>query len=314
MPEQINLVVNKDSKDLLSVGDAFLREYNFAVAQKCFEAFEPSDINDRRDVLARTLLLEGWQHKDRTQLSYSVDVLLSLSGLIKKYGLRGQLFVGGFGLISMNRTLGFLTDPRLLMLSEKYSHLLPISAWHWNLETVVWAISHALHLPGDFVELGVFKGHTSRIMADYFDFSAIPKKWYLYDTFDGIPDDQIDTDHWRTANQVYKGTFSFEEVSNTFSDCENMTVIKGRVPDILKDVCPSQISFLHVDMNNVEAEIEALKFLYDDRIVPGGVIIFDDYGWAVAEAQHIAANQWADSKGLKILELPSGQGLLMKPV
>lgn len=313
MPKQVNFLFNTESSDLLRLGDTFLAEYNYAAAQQCFEACDPRDISDRRDLLARTSLLEGWKHKDPLQLALNVDVLFSLSGLIKKYGLQGQLFVGAYGMASFNRTLGFLSDSRLQMLSEKYSHLLPISAWQWNLEIIVWAIKHALHLPGDFVELGVFKGHTTRIMADYFDFSMIQKQWFLYDTFDGIPEDQIDSDHWRSANEVYKGTFSFEDVANTFSSFENISVIKGRVPDILEQVCPSQISFLHIDMNNATAETEALKFLYEDRIVPGGAIIFDDYGWKVAEAQHVAANHWASDKGLKILELPTGQGLLVKP-
>jgi hypothetical protein len=312
---QISAVFNTDGKELMLVGDAFLAAHDYGAALNCYKACTPNIIQDQMDLLARTSLLEGWQDKSTLQLAVNADVLLALSAILKRYRYDGvgQVFVGASGIASYGRTAGFLKDARLRELSEKYSHLMPLPGWQWNLETVVWAIRHALQLPGDFAELGVFKGHTSITMADYFDFSVIPKRWYLYDTFDGIPDDQIDSDSWKVANQVYKGTYSFEQVSDTFSSFENISVIKGRVPDILEETCPSQISFLHVDLNNASAEREALEFLYDDHIVPGGVIIFDDYGWTVSEAQYIALNQWADGKGLKILELPTGQGLLMKP-
>lgn len=313
MSKKIHIGIDSEKNDLLYIGDSYLARYDFQNALNCYKNCSAADPLVQKDLLARTSLLEGWQNKSISLLKRDTDILLSVSKILQDHPLAGQLFVGAVGIVSYGRTVGLLKDERLRMVSEKHSHLSPIHGWQWNLETVVWAIKHALHLPGDFVELGTFKGHTARVMVDYFDFAVIPKKWYLYDTFDGIPDDQIDSDHWRQANRIYKGTFSFEEVSDAFSSFENVSVVKGRVPEILKEVCPEQISFLHVDLNNATAERQALDFLYDGYLVPGGVIIFDDYGFSVAEAQQVAADEWADTKGLKILELPTGQGLLLKP-
>ena len=313
MSKMINVGIDTEKNDLLYIGDSYLARYDYQNALICYKNCSAADPLVQKDLLARTSLLEGWQNKSQIALKRDTDILLSLSKILKDFPRRGQLFVGASGIASFGRTVGLLKDERLRMVSEKHSHLSPIAGWQWNLETVVWAIKHALHLPGDFVELGTFKGHTAMVMVEYFDFAVIPKKWYLYDTFDGIPDDRVDSDYWRKAHAVYKGTYSFEEVSDAFSSFENVSVVKGRVPEILKEVCPEQISFLHVDLNNATAERQALDFLYDGYLVPGGVIIFDDYGFSVAEAQQIAADDWADTKGLKILELPTGQGLLLKP-
>jgi hypothetical protein len=43
------------------------------------------------------------------------------------------------------------------------------------------------------------------------------------------------------------------------------------------------------------------------------VVVFDDYGWFTAREQFDAENAWMRERGLEILELPTGQGLFVKP-
>jgi len=246
----------------------------------------------------------GLARAPNTRTLTMLDVLQKLEG-------REKIFVGE-GLATWQKSLPFMDDPRFMALVEKHADLLPLPNWHWNLNTFLWAVHQARDLAGDFVELGVFKGHTTIFAAEYVGFETWPRRWCLYDTFDGIPDDQVD-EGWAEVNAAtYHGQFSYEEVRDRFSAFPNIEVIKGRVPEILHEVCPEQIALLHVDLNNMSAEIAALDLLYD-RITPGGVIIFDDYGWAVSRLQFEAENAWFAERGLKILPLPTGQGLFVKP-
>jgi hypothetical protein len=41
-------------------------------------------------------------------------------------------------------------------------------------------------------------------------------------------------------------------------------------------------------------------------------MLLDDYGWQINIDQRIAFNQFAHERGLTVLALPTGQGLLMK--
>jgi len=196
-------------------------------------------------------------------------------------------------------------------LAAKHAHLLPITNWHWNLQTVLWAVRQAKDVPGDFVELGVFKGHTTLFAAEYLGFETWPQRWLLYDTFEGIPEDQLDGD-WKSRNEgTYKGTYSFEEVRERFAGFPNIEVVQGRVPEILEETAPDRIAFLHVDLNNSTAEIQALDVLFD-RLSPGGVIVFDDFAWKTARAQYEAESRWFAARGLQVLALPTGQGLFVK--
>jgi hypothetical protein len=83
------------------------------------------------------------------------------------------------------------------------------------------------------------------------------------------------------------------------------------VPDVLKTVAPDKISFLHLDLNNAQAELGALEVLFD-RVSPGGMIVLDDYGWIAYRAQKLAEDPWFQARDYNVLELPTGQGLLIK--
>ncbi len=96
-----------------------------------------------------------------------------------------------------------------------------------------------------------------------------------------------------------------------FGAWPNVLVTRGKIPDVLAEVAPRSVAFLHVDMNNADAERGALEVLFD-RITPGGMIVFDDYGWNGYAKQELAADEFMGERGLAVLELPTGQGLVVK--
>jgi hypothetical protein len=104
----------------------------------------------------------------------------------------------------------------------------------------------------------------------------------------------------------------YQEVKETFKDF-NVEIIKGTVPDTLEKVTSKKIAYLSVDMNCVQPEYDTLNFFWD-RMVPGGMIILDDYGYANStNDQRAIHDKFAKEKGVQILSLPTCQGLIIKP-
>jgi len=224
----------------------------------------------------------------------------------------GGAYVGE-GLLTWWKAQPFQDDDRFIQIADRHAGLLPARNWHWNLQTALWAARRSLGAPGDFVELGVFKGHTTMFLAEYLAFQDQPRQWLLYDTFAGIPEDQQDPG-WAASNRsTYVGTFSYAEVRDRFAAFPNIEVIQGRVPEIFATrPPPGAIAFMHVDLNNAAAEVAALDALFA-QVSPGGAILFDDYAWSVSAAQHRAEKAWFAARGEEILALPTGQGLYIKP-
>jgi O-methyltransferase len=154
----------------------------------------------------------------------------------------------------------------------------------------------------------VYKGFCSAFLADYLNFSAIAKSYYLYDTFAGIPEG-FDTEATGHPSLAEPGLY--ESVRDRFALYPNVHVVRGVVPETLHEIGPEKIAFLHLDMNSSKSEIAALEVLFD-RVSPGGIIVFDDYGWSAYRAQQIVEDKFVQDRGYRILELPTGQGLLFK--
>ncbi|SFL51298.1 TylF/MycF/NovP-related O-methyltransferase [Shimia aestuarii] len=227
--------------------------------------------------------------------------------------LCGPMFAGD-NLIGLQRAAGFREDKRFLDALRRNAESNQDLSIAWRIHTLVWAARRALHLPGDFVECGVWKGFSSSVIADYLAFETVDKQLYLYDTFSGIPS-ELNSEN--RSNEIYEKETGndpdalYKHVIRRFSRYPNVRVVRGIVPDTFKTECPDQISLLLIDMNSAASEIAALDALFD-KVVSGGLIIFDDYGWTGYAAQRHAENAFMEARQHSILEIPTGQGLVIK--
>ncbi len=212
-------------------------------------------------------------------------------------------------LIAIERCVGFVDDPRFKAALKKCATTAQERSLVWRLHTQAWAAGHCLDIPGDFVECGVYKGFCSDFVINYLDFADRRKTFFLYDTFAGIPEAH------RADSPVRPGGYQeaglYEAALARFAPYANVRVVKGVVPDVFADVCPEAVAYLHLDMNSASAEIGALEVLFD-RVQPGGMIVLDDYGWQWYRAQKEAEDKFFGAHGHGVLELPTGQGLVVK--
>jgi len=103
----------------------------------------------------------------------------------------------------------------------------------------------------------------------------------------------------------------YEDVVDRCTDQHWVSVIDGSVPDSFQQGFPEQIAFAIIDMNHPAQESGALLMVLP-KLSNGGFMVFDDYGWCGYSAQKRALEPIAAEHGCTILELPTGQGLLLK--
>ena len=184
----------------------------------------------------------------------------------------------------------------------------------WRIHVLCWAAKHASHLEGDFVDCGVHTGIFARSVMHFIDFQKTNKKYYLLDTFSGLSEKYSSPEELKRNKKMDydKRGDIYNKVKETFKNF-NVKIIKGTVPETLEQVESQKICYLSLDMNCVKPEQDALNFFWD-RMVSGGIIILDDYGYANStNDQKRAHDDFAKSKGVMVLTLPTCQGIILKP-
>lgn len=168
--------------------------------------------------------------------------------------------------------------------------------------------SQALRLNGDFWECGVYKGGTAKLLAALIDQENVgyPVKLHLFDTFEGMPD----TDLQRDLHQ--RGDFSdtsLESVRKRVGGGEIVGFHKGLIPDTFNGMEVSRISFAHIDVDIYQSVMDCCAFIYP-RLIPGGFIVFDDYGQPSCPGARQAVDAFFEDKPEQPLVLPTGQAVI----
>jgi len=191
--------------------------------------------------------------------------------------------------------------------------------WHWRVHVGLWAARTAARREGDFIEFGTNRGFLASAIMEDLDWNTSGRRFLLLDTFAGL-DERFVTDEERSlgvldrnASEIERGfyTFDVDEVRRNFSQWPAAEIIAGAVPLTLDQVTGDRFAFVHIDMNCSPPEVAALRFIWP-KLVPGAVVLLDDYAYAGYESQKRGMDALAAELGFAVLSLPTGQGLVIR--
>lgn len=130
------------------------------------------------------------------------------------------------------------------------------------------------NISGSLAEFGVYKGDTAHILNALFP----EKTLYLFDTFAGFDDRDIQTEHLGSFSCAQRGDFadtSEIHVLNRLSHPENAVIKKGYFPESL-DRLEDTFSLVSLDADLYTPVLAGLEYFYP-RLNSGGMIILHDY-------------------------------------
>lgn len=162
-------------------------------------------------------------------------------------------------------------------------------------------------VPGDLVECGTYRGATARLIAEMA--ASADRHLHLFDSFEGLstPDEQ-DGDWWTSHDLRAAESTVREVVAGTGA---SFTTYRGWIPERFPDVAHRRFAFVHIDVDLYLPTRDALDFFYP-RLVEGGVILLDDHGFLTCPGATRAAEEWAARTGEVIIDVPTGQGFVVK--
>jgi O-methyltransferase len=176
---------------------------------------------------------------------------------------------------------------------------------------IVTYLQMVLKLDGDVCEFGVAQGATSALLAN--ELRSTEKTLWLFDSFKGLgkpsENDQLINDIFNLGSiDKYEGTMAsrVEEVElrlNAISfPPSQVKIIAGFIEDTIQYAkLPEKVCFAYVDFDFYTPISTALRFL-NERLVVGGVIVVDDYGFFSSGAK-TAVDEFLKDYGYKYVTI-----------
>jgi hypothetical protein len=203
----------------------------------------------------------------------------------------------------------FATDPRFERAYQRAARTADSDFnIRWRVHTLLWAAQVASKADGAFVECGAGRGFMASAICEYLDWDTRP--FYLFDSFKPTTPGSCGIQSADGPVNRFYAT-SAEAVADNFRDWTGVQLVVGTIPATLTHRQIDRVAFLHVDLNHAVAE-EAVVRHFWPRVVVGGIMVFDDYGFQGFEVQREAADRLASEFDFSILTSPTGQGIVVK--
>jgi O-methyltransferase len=192
--------------------------------------------------------------------------------------------------------------PRLLNKGPEYEVVLPYATYSpWNLDEAfktaylqvkdatlvdryrcfeLWRlVEQAAKLEGGaLIEIGVWRGGTAALIATQARNLGLRDKVYACDTFSGVvkagaeDPDYVGGEHADTSRRVVEELF-YETLK-----LNNIEILAGVFPEETgAKVENLKFRFCHIDVDVYQSAKDVAEWIWE-RLVPGGMIVYDDYG------------------------------------
>ena len=181
-----------------------------------------------------------------------------------------------YGMINLHRYEPWLTDEKFLQVYNKIKDYTLVDIYRcYELFDIVKRLEN---IEGDIIEIGVWRGGTSAIMATALHSVNSEKNIFLCDTFSGVVKaSEFDIryrggEHSDTSLQLVKDLLSSLQL-------KNFSLLQGIFPEETGSAVEDKtFSLCHIDVDVYQSAVDIIDWIYP-KLSKGGALVFDDYGF-----------------------------------
>ena len=169
-------------------------------------------------------------------------------------------------------------------------------------------------LKGSTAECGVFRGVGSALICRSLRGTyGERERHYGFDAWEGLPD-PTDRDRmpsgacWWKRGALLAPKAQADSMLEEFDCCE---LRHGWIPETFSGLEEAMFRFVHIDVDLYEPTKASLEFFFQ-RMVPGGIILFDDYGFESCPGAKAAVDEYFSANRERVIVLATGQAFVTR--
>jgi len=176
----------------------------------------------------------------------------------------------------------------------------------------LWSVlGELLEVPGAVLEVGVWRGGTGAILASRAATLGITDPVYLCDTWTGVvKTGSVDT-YYRDGKHDDTSREIVEKLVRRL-DLGNVELLQGIFPDETGErIADRTFRLCHIDVDVYQSASEVFAWTWP-RLSPGGVVVFDDYGFAACPGVTKFVDEQRGRQDRLVLHNLNGHGIVVK--
>jgi O-methyltransferase len=177
----------------------------------------------------------------------------------------------------------------------------------------LWAlVGQTEKLGGGILEVGVWRGGTGALMAKRAQLAAAKDPVYLCDTFEGVVKAGSHDTFYKGGEHADTDQHMVEDLMRAL-DLKNARILKGVFPDETGHLVDPGARFrlCHIDVDVYSSARDVMHWIWD-RMVPGGIVVYDDYGFSTCEGITRYVNEQLDETDRLVLHNLNGHAIVIK--
>ena len=172
-------------------------------------------------------------------------------------------------------------------------------------------VGQCARLGGDILEVGVWRGGTGCLMAVQSKLSGSKSKVWLADTFSGVVK-ASDKDPSYKGGEHADTSVDYVLKTKDLLGLDNIELLVGIFPeDSGKPVEGTRFSLCHIDVDVYSSAADVLDWVWP-RMLPGGVVVFDDYGTIETGGMTRLINERIGTPNSVIIHNLNGHAVMVK--
>jgi O-methyltransferase len=179
----------------------------------------------------------------------------------------------------------------------------------WELWTLV---AQSAKLKGSIIEIGVWRGGTGAIMARKAALCGIPDNIYLCDTFRGVVKAGSNDPKYCGGEHADTSKKDVEALVHDQLKLTNVRVLEGIFPDeTAGSIQDPTFRLCHVDVDVYQSAKDIVDWIWS-RMVVGGIVVYDDYGFYTCQGITKFVNEQSPAKDRLVLHNLNGHAIVVK--
>ena len=172
-------------------------------------------------------------------------------------------------------------------------------------------IEQTAHLPGDILEVGVWRGGTGCLMARRVQMLGSQAKVVLCDTFSGVVKAGAKDGAYRGGEHADTSLDIVNDLASRMG-LANVETLIGIFPEETGErIADRRFALCHIDVDVYQSGLDVLEWVWP-RMPVGGVVVYDDYGFATCDGITRLVNERYVQRGAVTLHNLNGHAVVIK--